>query len=73
MNESTIASDEEAVSGEDVAAWIGLDWADQQHQIAEYSVATGKTTTYIVKTLLKTCKNGWMNCGLATAGPRLLW
>jgi len=33
----------------EVAAWIGLDWADQQHQIAEYDVATGKMASYIVK------------------------
>jgi len=32
-----------------VAAWIGLDWADQHHQIAEYNVGTGEMAGYIVK------------------------
>ena len=27
-----------------VAAWIGLDWADQQHVICLYEVATGQST-----------------------------
>ena len=27
-----------------VAAWVGLDWADQQHVICLYEVATGQST-----------------------------
>ena len=27
-----------------VAAWVGLDWADQQHVICLYEVATGHST-----------------------------
>ncbi len=30
--------------GPAVAAWIGLDWADQQHVICEYDAATGQAT-----------------------------
>jgi transposase len=34
---------------EEMAAWIGLDWADKEHEIAEYSVATKETSRYKVK------------------------
>jgi transposase len=34
---------------EAVAAWIGLDWADQEHQIAEYNQATGEVASYKLK------------------------
>lgn len=44
-------NDKGGMKTEEVAAWIGLDWADQQHQIAEYNVSTGQTTGYIVKHL----------------------
>jgi Transposase len=27
----------------DIAAWVGLDWADQQHVICLYDVATGQS------------------------------
>ena len=29
-----------------VAAWVGLDWADQQHVICLYEVATGQSTSH---------------------------
>ena len=45
----TMTKDEGDMKWDEVAAWIGLDWADQQHQIAEYNVTTGATTRYIVK------------------------
>lgn len=34
---------------EPVAAWIGLDWADQKHLIAEYNVATDRVERYELK------------------------
>jgi transposase len=48
MNETATTQEGGSAKGEPVA-WIGLDWADQQHQIAEYSVETGKTSLYVVK------------------------
>lgn len=48
MPESKI-NEEGGKRREEVVAWIGLDWADQKHQMVEYEVATGQTTSYEVK------------------------
>jgi transposase len=40
--------DDRSSETQEVAAWIGLDWADQKHQIAEYTVSTGRMSSYIV-------------------------
>lgn len=34
---------------EQIAAWIGLDWADNQHQISIYEVASGTVEAYALK------------------------
>ncbi|HUK89676.1 MAG TPA: hypothetical protein VLZ81_04685 [Blastocatellia bacterium] len=33
---------------EEVAAWIGFDWADKEHEIVEYIVATKEMSNYKV-------------------------
>jgi transposase len=48
MKESPVG-EERGSNVDQVVAWIGLDWADQKHQIAEYNVSTGEVTGYIVK------------------------
>lgn len=42
---STSPESQSTSSQPQVAAWIGLDWADQHHQVACYDVATGQTET----------------------------
>lgn len=34
---------------EQLAAWVGLDWADQEHEISLYDVATGEIESYSLK------------------------
>jgi transposase len=32
-----------------IRAWIGIDWADQKHDVSEYEVSTGKTERYEIR------------------------
>ena len=48
MDNTMIASDATS-SQEEFAAWIGLDWADQKHQIALYDVASSKVELHTLK------------------------
>ena len=34
---------------EEIAAWIGVDWADEGHQVWEYNLGTGGKETYVVQ------------------------
>jgi len=34
---------------EEIAVWVGLDWADRQHSIALYEVGSGKRESYTLK------------------------
>lgn len=36
-------------TSEEIAAWIGLDWADKEHSVALYDVGTGRTELYTIK------------------------
>lgn len=37
------------LASEQLVAWIGLDWADNQHQISSYDIASGQVETYALK------------------------
>jgi hypothetical protein len=41
---------------ENMVAWVGLDWADESHQICEYDVQTGSKQHYAV--VRSHCRNG---------------
>ena len=32
-----------------IQAWIGVDWADQKHDVSLYEVSTGKTERYEIR------------------------
>jgi transposase len=40
---------EEMKDQEQIAAWIGVDWADEGHQVWEYNLGTGSKETYVVQ------------------------
>ena len=33
---------------EQIVAWIGMDWADEAHEVCDYSVETGRKANYAV-------------------------
>src|SRR5215467_4391655 len=37
------------VSPDEIVAWVGLDWADSEHMISMYDVATGKVEDKVLK------------------------
>ena len=45
MNNNSTTSSTGSVS-EEIAAWVGLDWADKEHAIALYEVSSGKVESY---------------------------
>jgi transposase len=47
MNNSSSSND--ALAQEQIAAWIGLDWADNQHQVSIYDVASGQVEASTLK------------------------
>lgn len=48
MKNSTTPLDSRLAS-EQLVAWIGLDWADNEHQISSYDIASGQVETYALK------------------------
>lgn len=50
MDETIKAKESESdFAPEQLAAWVGLDWADQEHEISLYDVATGEIESYSLK------------------------
>src|SRR5262249_56820756 len=37
------------VSPDEIVAWVGLDWADSEHRISMYDVATGQIEDSVLK------------------------
>lgn len=48
------------LASEHLVAWIGLDWADNQHQISSYDIASGRIETYTLKHTPETLQQ-WLN------------
>src|SRR5215831_6695219 len=40
---------EEPLNKQKVVAWVGIDWADEGHEVWEYTVQTDSTTCYAIK------------------------
>ena len=34
---------------QEIAAWIGVDWADEEHEVCEYEVESGQKRSYSIK------------------------
>jgi transposase len=60
---------EDGLSREQVAAWIGIDWADQEHQIAEYNTTTEVVVSYRLKHSAEDLQK-WLNELRARYGGR---
>jgi transposase len=45
---------------ENIVAWVGLDWADEVHQVCEYEVETGRKQNYAVKQEAESLQE-WVN------------
>lgn len=50
-NRSTIKDDTSNTreANEQIAVWVGLDWADKEHSVSVYEVASGKSESYTLK------------------------
>jgi len=48
------------LASEQLVAWIGLDWADNQHQISSYDIASGQVEVYALKHSPETLQE-WLN------------
>lgn len=55
-NDDTIKTNEV----DEIAAWIGLDWADKEHSVAEFAVDSGKTDRYRIKHTAEALQD-WLN------------
>jgi transposase len=44
----------------EIVAWIGLDWADESHQVSEYTVETGNREGYAVPHTAESLQE-WLN------------
>jgi len=45
---------------EEIVAWIGMDWADEAHEVCEYTVETGSKTRYAIRHEAEALQE-WMN------------
>jgi transposase len=45
---------------EEIVAWVGIDWADENHQICEYEVETGRKQNYEVEQRAESLQE-WVN------------
>lgn len=48
------------LASEQLVAWIGLDWADNQHQISSYDITSGQVEVYALKHSPETLQQ-WLN------------
>lgn len=48
------------LASEQLVAWIGLDWADNQHQISSYDIAIGQVETYTLEHSPESVQH-WLN------------
>jgi transposase len=55
MNNSFSSNDAQ----EQIAAWIGMDWADSEHQVCSYDVASGQTEASTLKHSAETLRD-WL-------------
>ena len=49
MNDKSKISSTAETGTEQIAAWIGLDWADKEHKIALYETSSGRVESYSLK------------------------
>src|SRR5215469_3093082 len=45
----TTESKKKSIAAEEIVAWVGLDWADSEHKISTYEVATGQAEDSVLK------------------------
>ena len=45
---------------EAIVAWVGIDWADESHQVCEYEVGTGNKQIYAVEQNAESLQE-WIN------------
>ena len=50
-----------------VVAWVGIDWADEGHEVCEYDVAARSKRSYAIEHSPESLQE-WANCGYDTAG-----
>jgi transposase len=48
------------MSGEEIVAWIGIDWADEGHEVCEYEVESRRKHRYAVKQSAESLQE-WLN------------
>src|SRR5215831_1400877 len=51
---------EERLNKQKVVAWIGIDWADEGHEVWEYTVQTDSATCYAIKHTAESLQE-WVN------------
>ena len=56
-----------------IQAWIGVDWADQKHDVSLYEVSTGKQSGTRSVTRRKQFRSGWETCDRDTEMDMWPW
>src|SRR6516162_2580540 len=51
---------EERLNKQKVVAWVGIDWADEGHEVWEYTVQTDSATCYAIKQTAESLQE-WVN------------
>ena len=51
---------EEQLNKQKVVAWVGIDWADEGHEVWEYTVQTDSATCYAIKHSAESLQE-WVN------------
>ena len=68
INESSSKSSE---GNEQIAVWVGLDWADKEHSVSVYEVASGKSESYTLKHSAKALQNWLLRLRTQYAGSKV--